>query len=177
MVTLTNKDSVRFWEKVDIRSEDECWYWKAAIDPKHGYGVMGIKSNNFLAHRLSYMFYNEEPIPDGMLVLHSHKCIENAKKSFGDGKRSRACCNPYHLRLGTSKDNSNDTKSQGRMKGLFPLGIHKYFGENHGQHRLSSSQVETIRKDHRTQREIAQEFGINQSTVNRIKNGLRRRDG
>ena len=46
-------------------------------------------------------------------------------------------------------------------------------GERCGTAKLTKSQVAAIRKDKRLQREIADEYGIRQGTVSRIKSGVR----
>ena len=38
----------RFWDKVDLRSSDECWEWIAS-KKERGYGKFGI----YAAHRVS----------------------------------------------------------------------------------------------------------------------------
>jgi hypothetical protein len=67
----------------------------------------------------------------------------------------RSCCNPDHLFLGTNGDNVRDKMSKGR----------------HG-FKLSRRQADAIRLDRRTQRAIAQDYGIDFTTVGRIKRGI-----
>ena len=45
----------RFWEKVDVRSAAECWFWIGSIDTR-GYGTIGANSGRPLlrAHRVSF---------------------------------------------------------------------------------------------------------------------------
>lgn len=89
----------RFWEKVDIKSEDECWEWNACTY-HHGYGKFALtRSNPVYAHRVAYeLTYGA--IPDDLLICHS---CDN-----------RRCCNPHHLFTGTQKDNMQDCKAKGR---------------------------------------------------------------
>ena len=179
MFTLTQDNIRRFWEKVNIQDDkDACWYWDEGYSiSSGGYGRMTFAGRVWHSNQLAWMFYNEEKIPDKMLVLHSSKCVENAEKSFKDGKKSRLCCNPYHLRLGTHKDNSKDTKEQGRMKGVFEMGRKGDAGENHPRHKLTKIDVMSIMSDNRTHKSIAKDFKVNPSTITRIKNGLRWKEG
>jgi DNA invertase Pin-like site-specific DNA recombinase len=45
-------------------------------------------------------------------------------------------------------------------------------GEQHGQSRLSDAAVREIRSSTAPQRELAKQFGVNQSTISRAKRGL-----
>lgn len=94
----------KFWEKVDVRGEDECWEWMAARSRK-GYGnfylaIGNSKSLHCLSHRMAYILSSDSQIPEGMLVC--HKCD------------NPPCCNPKHLFLGTVKDNAVDMWNKGR---------------------------------------------------------------
>lgn len=88
----------RFWKKVEIGNEDECWNWVGAIDtPK--YGAFKYNGKKVNSHRMAwFLTYGEFP---ELLVLHS---CDNRK-----------CCNPKHLFLGTHKDNVQDMISKNRV--------------------------------------------------------------
>ena len=43
----------RFWEKVDVKSEDDCWEWKASKNKK-GYGLFALDGKPKRSHRLAY---------------------------------------------------------------------------------------------------------------------------
>lgn len=43
----------RFWEKVDRRSDDECWPWQGTV-LSTGYGQFNVDGRKVMAHRYSY---------------------------------------------------------------------------------------------------------------------------
>ncbi len=137
--------SQRFWSKVDIRSEDECWLWQGCLS-KAGYGQIRFGGKLYYAHRVAYsMTYGE--IPDRMEILHT--C---------DFPR---CCNPNHLQLGTHDDNMKDMAQKGRGAR----------GSRNGHAQLTADDVRRIRllaELGRTKRLIANEFGVNRRQISRI---------
>jgi len=115
----------RFWDKVEIKSEEECWEWKGFISPK-GYGRFKLGVNMPNAQRVSWMLTHGK-IPNKLHVLHS---CDN-----------RSCVNPKHLYLGTNADNMRDMAERGRST----KGKIFHWGENHWNTTLSSQQIKEIR--------------------------------
>ena len=78
----------------------------------------------------------------------------------------RCCVNPDHLFLGTHDDNMKDRDEKGRQA--------KQKGSSHGLAKLTEADVLDIRARYAaggvTQRELAEEYGVNQSLVSYIKN-------
>jgi hypothetical protein len=90
---LEDKYIKSFWDKVDKKSDDECWEWKA-FKNKQGYGRMGIAASQCVnAHRVSWVIHNGQ-IPLGMFICHT---CDNP-----------SCVNPHHLFTGSRQDNVND---------------------------------------------------------------------
>lgn len=138
--------SERFWSKVDIKEDDECWYWKASKNPR-GYGQFqlgrGKGEGHVLAHRYALL---GEAVRDDTIVCHT--CDHPA------------CCNPNHLYAGTRFDNAQD-KHERNPNARF-MNRKLYSGEVWLIKRLSEKGV--------SQRKIAPMFKVTQSTIKRAIN-------
>jgi DNA-binding transcriptional regulator YiaG len=124
---------------------DGCWVWRSSKD-KDGYGIFNGAVQGVVykrAHRFSWAFHNQMPIPDGMLVCHS---CDNPE-----------CSNPEHLTLGTQQDNQREKWRKGRANHQSPAA------------KLTEDQVRQIRQATGRQADIAAAFGITQTTVSDIK--------
>ncbi len=75
-----------------------CWLW-TKYTLSAGYGLSSHQQKSWLAHRLSYAAYFEDP--GGLFVC--HKCD------------TPSCVNPNHLFLGTHQENMDDAAVKGRM--------------------------------------------------------------
>ena len=85
-----------------IISESGCWIWQGAKSSE-GYGIIHVREKREYVHRLTYQLFIE-PINNNREL--DHLC------------RNRACCNPAHLELVSSLENS--------LRGNHPLfALHK----------------------------------------------------
>lgn len=136
----------RFWSKVDIGEDDECWEWIAGIG-NHGYGMFYQYGSMTTAHRIAWEMANG-PIPEGLFVC--HRCD------------NRLCVNPAHLFLGGPGDNAADMVAKSRQAR----------GEQHSQVKLCESDVLEIRRlwdeTNMTAREIAGIFAVDRRTIRNI---------
>jgi len=86
-----------FWARIDASAGvDGCWLWQGPLE--HGYGKLSLgrpegRAVNEYAHRLAYILEHREPLPPGTRRTIDHLC------------RVRACVNPAHLELVTSREN------------------------------------------------------------------------
>ena len=135
-----------FAEKVDKRGTDECWEWTGARN-RRGYGVVKARGRITPAPRLSWKFFFG-PIPEGKMVL--HKCD------------NPSCVNPYHLYLGSQRDNMTDAVKRGRLRPYRPP-CKLYDEEIWLVRRLLERKPEGI-----DQRFIGRMFKVDQSVVSRI---------
>lgn len=112
----------------------------------HGYGRVKWGGKTYSAHRIAY----EEligPIADGLAVCHH---CDNPP-----------CVNPAHLFAADQAVNVADMIAKGRQR--------------HAT-KLSADEVRSIRGDQRQGKLIAAEYGVNESTVSKIRLGRRRLD-
>lgn len=139
-----------------------CWIFTGATN-EAGYGIVGTGGRgqpNDRAHRITYRHYCG-PIPDGMFVCHS--CD------------TPSCCNPDHLFLGTNQDNVDDMVRKGRNSKP-PRNLH-IVGSVHVNSRFTDDEVAFVRTCHTLYGvsiyRLAKEFGVAQSTMNRVVSGAR----
>jgi hypothetical protein len=112
----------RFWSKVRVGSERECWPWQGAIR-EGGYGWL------------------------------CHSCD------------NPPCCNPAHLWLGTSAENTKDMDRKGRRR------IRSLFGEDHQRSKLTESDVRAILSSPANGKTLSKEYGVSSTQIYNIKHG------
>ncbi len=91
-----------FWERVDVRGEDECWPWKGSRRPT-GHGQFSIylvrqgTKHSVGAHVLAFNFFYPGLLCDETPIV-MHSC------------HNPPCCNPFHLVAGTLSQNQVDRR-------------------------------------------------------------------
>lgn len=136
----------RLKAKIQFAGQDECWLWIGNSKAGRGYGVLcktdETGKKQVYAHREMLRMYKGEP-PAGLdQALHS---CDNP-----------LCCNPNHLSWGNNKRNRKEARD--RLN-------------NQGKQKLTAAQVEEIRKDTRSLKEIAAAYGVHRTTIGDIKKG------
>lgn len=132
----------RFWGRVRIGEPSECWEWLGAKYGS-GYGVFNDRGVLIGAHRMAFRIAHGA-IPDGKHVCHT---CDN-----------RVCVNPAHLFAGTRNDNMLDCYRKGR----------------HSLLKLGAGDVQEIHRrlaDGESQQKIANDFGVSQVHISRVKLG------
>ncbi len=140
--------SCRFWSKVEIGPHNKCWIWKAGCFTD-GYGLFKIAGRLKRAHRVAFQLSHKiSPGPAQVL----HECDNTI------------CCNPDHLFLGSTQDNTADRVKKNRSAR----------GSKNGSAKLMEADIPKIRKllfQGFTQETIAKQFKIGQAMISSIKRG------
>ncbi len=89
----------RLWEKVEQKSRSECWPWISPSVHKFGYGLLYDGKKQTTAHRVAYQLI--------FGALSSESCVLHHCDN-------PACCNPWHMFIGSKGDNIRDAVSKGR---------------------------------------------------------------
>lgn len=140
---LSAKRIAVFWSRVDKRAGTECWPWNGTAK---GYGTFWLSGKKSGAHRIAFALTVCDP--GELKVL--HQCD------------NPPCCNPAHLFLGTTLDNSRDAVSKRRMQ----------HGESRPNAKLTNESVLEIRRKYKRHRygyrRLAREFGVSWSTIKEV---------
>ena len=150
MPKLTCSQIKYFWSLVNISNSDNCWNWQGSIFAS-GYGCIhfAVGRKNYFRYRVHRLAYYSVTGIDPRNKLVCHTC---------DNKK---CCNPSHLFLGTSAENSLDMKNKNRAA--------RQPGEKHGMAKLTINQVLEIRASNLTPTIISPVYKICPSLVSQIR--------
>lgn len=154
LIFNNKNDYIRFWSKVNVLGENDCWEWKLSLDPD-GYGRFRLNGKKRGSHRVSYANAFGE-IPYGKIICHS--C------------NNPPCVNPNHLYAGTQKDNTRDSIDAGT------LWFSKAYGEKCPNAKLSNKDVYIIRdmlNKGISVKEISKKYNITDGAIYSIKNKTR----
>ena len=149
---MSPKQLNRFYSKIKKGTNNECWLWQAYKN-KDGYGHLGLTINGefkmVLAHRLAYLlFYNEE-IPEQI----SHLC------------NCPSCVNPLHLMKATHLENHRYRVECGRSTKP-KESLHR--GATLDKEKVSKIKDLLVNSEMRII-EIAKMFGVHKDTIYSIK--------
>lgn len=129
----------RIFQYIDMTGGPEaCWPWKRKVRESDGRPYITIGLRRYLAYRLVYELSFGEKIPQGQVIRH---ICDNP-----------SCCNPRHLLTGTQQENMNDMKAR----------------ERHGLPHHVVRRIRALRKQGRTQQEVADLYGISREVVSKI---------
>ena len=143
--------SKRFWAKVNIDSPLKCWNWTGARIG--GYPRFMVDKKNNIGTR--WLFFHLHPEADRVLKV-CHHCD------------NPGCVNPWHLFLGTQKQNVQDMICKGRRRCPAPR------GEANGNSVLTENIVRSIRASKFKRGEpakLAKEIGISASVLYSVIRG------
>lgn len=139
----------RFARKA-VLAASGCFEWNG-YRTKDGYGRCWDGRRMYEAHRVAYELF-AGPIPSGCVVMHS---CDNPP-----------CVTPAHLSVALQRDNIADMIRKGRDR---KCGVR---GEQNKQSKLTAEQVATIRSRYAAggvlQRELAAEYGVEQTSISLI---------
>ena len=148
----------RFWSYVDVKGRNDCWLWTGSLY-EFGYGQFVFRWKNKEIHVTAshFSWFITYGKTNGLYVCHN--C---------PGGDNPSCVNPFHLFLGTQKENMQDAVKKGRSS----------FGRKHAGVKYTEDIVRDVRdladKDY-NHSWIASLYGMHKSYVSAIH--LRKRWG
>jgi hypothetical protein len=135
------------FKSINIGAKDECWSWKGRYNKKDS---------------RPYFTSNGRQRPAYVWVLELHTGEEASKRlalhSCDNGESPVGCCNPHHLRWGTHDENMKDMVDR----------------ERHGLPAIVVKAIRKLRSEGKTQKEVAELYGISREAVSAIDTGRRK---
>jgi len=145
---ITDDDIERFLRKIEIKDLTQCWNYKEY--KLRGYGQFNLKTKiKVRAPRFVYCIYYGS-FDETLQVCHT---CDNP-----------TCCNPFHLWLGTSKENSDDKYRKQRNRSAKGIENNSKLTNENIIEILYLLNLGIVQYD------IAKKFNVNQSVISRIKN-------
>lgn len=129
-------------------NENGCWVCVSHSKNYAGYTDICRHGRRTKLHRYVYEKHYNYPLTKDEVVMH---LCDNP-----------SCMNPFHLEVGSINDNNQDKTSKGRQTK----------GSDVHTSKLTEIQVLEILKDTRSNRKIAEDYGVAHSTIGRIKKGV-----
>jgi hypothetical protein len=145
-IQLSDKDKKRFWFKVDIKGQEECWNWLGSTNGGR-YGKFKCNGVWYRSNRVALVISSGKDIPNNLWAL--HKC----DNSF--------CVNPNHLYIGTPSNNNLDRENRNRAPNA---------GRPKGISDLIISIVRDLANEGYTQNDISRKLLMSQQRVSYILN-------
>jgi DNA-binding XRE family transcriptional regulator len=147
--------------------QDGCWLWTGALDER-GRGRVWRNGKIMIHHRAVWEILIGE-IPQGALLCHH---CDNPQ-----------CANPSHLYVGTDQSNVNDMMQRGRHWTMKNREMARAVGRRTGSQnnwatgtdnpkaKLTPEQVCAIRSSREKTKDLAAQYGVNRTTIQRIRAG------
>jgi hypothetical protein len=152
---MTDKQKDLFWDKVDIRGDDECWLWTGMHNAQpvasNRRGLVWLNGERHVASRVAWSLHNKADIPDHLFAC--HHCDQGL------------CCSPNCIKVADQFWNMRDASLKGRL----------CKGTDRSHSRLTDLSVILARhaysKGLLTVSELGKKLGVNKGTIHHAVTG------
>ena len=147
-LVMTEEEKERYWSKVDKQDINSCWIYQSADHNQYGHRRIWLQGQYYSVHRIAFYLFTGFHPGENIEVCHSCDIP--------------ACVNPFHLFLGSKRDNQLDKVAKGR---------HTY-GSKNGAAKLSEEEVVAIRLLYATgdysMRQLSEALNLSKSTIHNV---------
>lgn len=158
-------DEKNIWEKVDKKSDSECWNWLGQTT-KGGYGKVRFMGGRYYAHRVIYFITNP-----GAINLNAPKVDRDTVGFLLHKCDNPPCVNPNHLRVGSQLDNIRDRDSKNRHA--------DFSGHKNPRSKFTAEQVLEMKqqyKNGKTALLLSKEQNVSYSCMKKLLRGVTYRE-